>query len=151
MRAVVVAANDDAPADARGAAGLFRQLQVDTVEADGVVGRDHALGLGAEDLIEIDVAERHKGRCGIRGGPGEGGVVVGDEPLAQIGVGGRGGGDAGQAKFVNEAVLQRAIEPLAPPAGLRRVGADVLDAEAGEGAPTCVSRSRSMGPPAVGV
>jgi hypothetical protein len=49
-------------------------------------------------------------------------------------VGGLQPGDAGQAEFVDEAALEGAIEPLAPAARLGRVGADVLDPQAGEGA-----------------
>ena len=97
---------------------LLGQLQVDGVEAHGVVGRDGALILFTQDLLEIDIAERHESGRRIGGWVAELRVVVGHEPLAQIGVGGLERGDAGQAQFIDEPVLQRAIEPLAAAAGL---------------------------------
>jgi hypothetical protein len=75
--AVEVAADEDARAGARRAAGLFRQLQGDTREGDDVVGGDDALVFLTEDLIEIYRAERDEGRGGVSGGAGEGGVESG--------------------------------------------------------------------------
>ena len=40
----------------------------------------------------------------------------------------------GDAQLVDQAILERAIQPLAAPAGLGRVGRNVLDAEPGQGA-----------------
>jgi hypothetical protein len=61
---------------------LLAQLQVDGVEADSVVGRDGALLLFAQNLLEIDIAERHERGGRIGGGVAELRVVVGHEPLA---------------------------------------------------------------------
>ena len=113
-------------------ARLLRQLQADGVEAHGVVGGDDPLIFLAQDLVEIDIAERHEGGRRIGGRVAEPRVVVGHEPLAQIGIGGLERGDAGQAQFIDEPVLQRAIEPLAAAAGLGRVGADMLDPQVRE-------------------
>ena len=127
--AIVVPAHEEAPPGIGRLPGLFADLQADAVEGHGVIGRHRTLFLFAEDLVEIDGAEGHEG---IGRGPREGGVVVGDEALAQVGVGGVDGGDAGEAQFVDEAILQGAVEALAAAAGLGGVGADVLDAEPGE-------------------
>src|SRR5438477_2229765 len=77
--------------------GLLGQLQAHGVEAHGVVGGDGSLILLTQDLIEIDVAERHEGRRRIGRRVAEAGVVVGNEALAKISVGGLERGDAGQA------------------------------------------------------
>ncbi len=53
----------------------------------------------------------------------------------QIAVRPRHGVNPGHPEFVDEAVLQRAVDPLAATAGLRRVAQDVLDAEAVQGPP----------------
>lgn len=107
---VEVAADDDVQAGAGGPAGLLGELQAPAVDNDGVVRGDDTLLFHAQDLIEIDIAEGDEGRGWIGRGPGEGGVVVGDEVFPQIRVGGLRGGEAGQAEFVDEAVLQGAME-----------------------------------------
>src|SRR5438067_3743650 len=80
-----------------GTTGLLGQLQAHGVEAHGVVGGDGSLILLTQDLIEIDVAERHEGRRRIGRRVAEAGVVVGNEALAKIRVGGLERGDVGQA------------------------------------------------------
>ena len=127
-----MAAHEDAPPGTGGLARLFADLQADAVEGHGVVGRDRTLFFFAEDLLESDGAEGHECRGGIGRRPGEGGVVVGDETVAQIGVGGVDRGDAREAQFVDEAILQGAVEAPPAAAGLGGVGADVLDAQTGE-------------------
>src|SRR2546422_11229272 len=74
--AAEMAADQDAEPGARAAAGLFGELQRETVGGHDVVTSDGAFILDAEDLVEIDAAERHKGGGGIGwggGGPRGGG------------------------------------------------------------------------------
>jgi hypothetical protein len=132
-------------------AGLLGQLQGHAIEAHDVIVSDDALLFLADDLLEIDVAEGNEGRRGIGRGAGEGGVVVGDEVLDEVRVGRVHGGDAGVAQFIDQPILEGAIEPLAAAAGLRGVGADVFDAQAGEGAAELGEVSAIHGPPALGV
>src|SRR5260370_32395918 len=49
-------------------------------------------------------------------------------------VGGGHRGDAGEAEFVDEAILQGAVDALTAAAGRGRIAEDVLDAEASQGA-----------------
>jgi len=130
-----MAAHEDAEARTRGPAGLLGQLQVQARDADGVVRGDDARLSLAEELIEIDVPEGHKGRGRLGGRVGEGGVVVGHEARTHIGVRGGGRGDARQAQLIDEPILQGAVEPFASAPGRGGVGADVLDPEAGQGPP----------------
>ena len=67
----------------------------------------------AQDEIQIDGPERHKGRVRVRRRAGELGVLVGDELLAQVGIGGLHRGDARHTDLVDEPALQGAVEPLA--------------------------------------
>lgn len=145
------------PADSHAEAGtgpparLLGQLEGHAVEDHDIVLADGTLLLLTQDRVEIDAVERHEGAGGVGGRVGELGVVVRDELLDEIGVGGRGRGDAGEGQLVDQAALDGAVEALTAAARLRRVGADVLDAEALEGAADRVGCVRSMGPPAVGV
>ena len=86
--AIEVAADGDAEPRAGAAAGLLGELQGDALEDDDIVEADGALFLMAQDEIQIDGAERDEGRVRVRRRAGELGVVVGDEVLAQVGVGG---------------------------------------------------------------
>jgi len=151
MGAIEVPADSHAKARASAAAGLLAELQRHALEDDDIVEANGALFLMAQDEIQVDGAERHEGRVRVRRRAGELGVVVGDEVVAQVGVGGLDGGDAGHAEFVDESALQGAIEPLAAAAALGGVAGDVLDPQARERAPECVGRVRSTLPPAVGV
>ena len=90
-------AYDDAEAGAGGPAGLLGQLERHAVEAHDVVLTDHASLFLAEDLREVDGAERNKSRGGISGRPRERRVVVGDEVVPEVGVGSGEGGEAGEA------------------------------------------------------
>jgi hypothetical protein len=125
---------DDAQAGAGRSAGLFGELEAGAGEGDGVVLADRARFFFAQDLIEVDGAERNERRGRVRRRSREEAVVLGDEVVAQIGVGGVERRDAGAPQLIDETILQRAIEALAAAAGLRRVGADVRDTEPGEGA-----------------
>jgi hypothetical protein len=124
----------DAKPRAAAPAALFVDLQEHAVERDGVVARDDTLFVMAQDLVEIVGADGDEGAGGIGGRAGEGGVVVREEVLVEIAVGGGDGVDARHAQFVDEAVLQRAVGAFTAAAGLGREADDVLDAQAGEGA-----------------
>jgi hypothetical protein len=65
--AIEVPADDDAQADAGGAAGLLGELQPDAAERHGVVLGDAPFVLLTQDLLELD-AKGHEGGDGIGGG-----------------------------------------------------------------------------------
>ena len=129
-----IPAHGDAQAGAGPPARLLRQLQGDLIESHHIVLADGPRVLLAQDAVELDAVQG--GERGRRVGRWvrEFFIVVGDEPLGQVGIGARAGGDPRQGELVNEAALHRAVEPLTAAAGLGRVGADVLDTEVGEGA-----------------
>src|SRR2546427_12200350 len=144
-------AHDNAEARATPPAALLVDLQDDAVEADGVVAGNAPLLFVTEDLIEIDAADGHKRAGGISRRAAKGGVVVGEDALAQILVGGGPRADLGHSELVAEAALQRAVGPLAPAAGLRREPDDVLDAELGQRAADLRELAASGALPEVGV
>ena len=74
-----MAADQDQQPGARSAAGLFGELQRHAVRGHDVVAPDHAFVLDAEDLVEIDAAQRHKGGGGVGRRPAELGVEGGPE------------------------------------------------------------------------
>src|SRR5712691_7020918 len=92
--AVEVTAHERPQTDTGVSPGLLGDLQRRAVRRHDVVAADHALGLHAEDLIEIDAAEGHEGRARVRGRAAELGIEGGQEALAQVAIGGRHGGDA---------------------------------------------------------
>src|SRR3989442_11837179 len=102
MLAAEMAADQDAEPGARAAAGLFGELQRETVGGHDVVTSDGAFILDAEDLVEIDAAERHKGGGGIGWRPAatpvEGRHGAGPHKTHSP----RPGGDAGGAPVVVE-------------------------------------------------
>jgi len=116
--AVDVAAHGDLEAGARPAARLLGHLQGDVVERDHVVLADRARFVLAEDGVEIDAVQGDEGARRIGGQARELVVIVRDEVLRQVGIGGRPRGDARQVQFVDEAALHGAVETLAAPAGL---------------------------------
>ena len=67
-------------------ARLLGQLQWHPLGGDDVVAPHYAFGLDAEDLVEIDAAERDKGRDGIGRRPAELRVEGGQEVVAQVAV-----------------------------------------------------------------
>ena len=144
-------AHDNAEGRAAPPAALLVDLQDHAVEAHGVVAGDDPLLFVTEDLIEIDAADGHKRAGGICRRTAKGGVVVREEALAQILVGGGHRADLGHSELVDEAALQRAVGPLAPAAGLRREPDDVLDAELGQRAADLRELLRSGALPEVGV
>jgi hypothetical protein len=106
---VEMAADKDTQARTSAAAGLLGDLQRHARGGDDVIAANDALVLEAEDLVEVDAAERHEGGSGVGGRPGELGVESGNEPRPQVAVGGGDGRDARDAQFVDETVLQGAV------------------------------------------
>ncbi len=82
--AIEMATEVYAQARAGAAAALFRALQHDAVEPDGVVQRDHAFLLVAEDLLEIGPAQRDKGRGGVGGRAAKFGVEGRQKALVAV-------------------------------------------------------------------
>jgi len=105
VEAIEMAADEDAEAGAGRPTGLLAQLQVEVADRQHVVPPHQAGVFFTEDLREVDVAHGHKGRGGTGRRASKGGVVVGDEDIAQIGVGPLERGEAGQAEFVDEAIV----------------------------------------------
>jgi hypothetical protein len=99
------------------------------------VARDHPLLFVTENPVEIDVAERDERTRRIARRARERGVVLRHELLHEIAVGGLERRDPRHAQLVDQPALQRPIEALAPPARLRRIRRDVLDAQPGERPP----------------
>ena len=101
----------------------------------GVVTADHALFLATKDVIDLaGVCEGDEGAVFERRFGGEASVVVGQVALFDEAVCGLDPGDAGEAEFPDEAVLEGAEGALGSAARLGRVGGDVLDAELVQGA-----------------
>jgi hypothetical protein len=90
--AIEVPADGHAEARAGAPAGLLGELQGDALEDDDIVEADGALFLMAEDQVQIDGPQGDEGRRRVRRRQSELTVVVGDEVLAQVGVGGLDGG-----------------------------------------------------------
>src|SRR5262249_10506390 len=122
---VEVPPDQDPQAGAAPAAALLGNLQDEPIERDGVVPRDDALFFMTQDLIQIVNPDGHEGGRRIRGRPAEPGVVVGDEALPEIAIGRGHGAHAGDAKLVNQAVLQRAVDALTAPSRLWGITDDV--------------------------
>jgi hypothetical protein len=135
VRRVEMPAHDHAEAGAGRPARLLGELESQAREGHDVVEADDALSFLTQDLVEVHVAQWDERRGGVGGRPREGGVVVRNELLAEIRVGGVQGRDVRPAELIDEAILQRAIEALAAPARLGRIGADVLDAQASQRVP----------------
>src|SRR6266851_1941223 len=105
-------ADEDAKAGASAAAGLLGQLEGHAIGGDDIVAAHDAFLLEAEHLLEVDAAERDKG-----GRRAELVVEGGEEALPQVAVGGGHRGDAGEAEFVDEAILPGAVDALTAAAG----------------------------------
>ena len=118
--------------------------------SSGVVGRDDVFILFTQNLLEIGITVPRSGRR--RRGVAEPRVVAWYSTCrADRGVGGLERGDASQAQFIDEPVLQCAIEPLAAAAG-SGAGAPICSIpKCARARPTCVRWVRSIGPPAFGV
>src|SRR2546428_4503376 len=118
MSTVQMAADEHAQAGAGSASGLLVELQTHLPEDHRVVLADGALLLVAEDLIQVDLAQRHESRSSLPWGMGKGLVVTRHEALPQIVIGVLERPDAGQPQLVDQAALHRAVHPLAAPPGL---------------------------------
>jgi len=129
-------ADEDAEAGAGAAARLFGQLEGHAIGGDDIVAAHDAFLLEAEHLLEVDAAERDKGGRRVGGRPAELVVEGGEEALPQVAVGGGHRGDAGEAEFVDEAILQGAVDALTAAAGRGRIAEDVLDAGRAKARPT---------------
>jgi len=127
------------------------QREGEAVRGHHIVAPADAVLLDAENLLEVDEAERDKGGRRVGGRPAELVVEGGEEALPQVAVGGGHRGDAGEAEPVDEAILPGAVDALTAPAGRGRIAENVFDAQAGEGAADLVRRRRSGVPPATGV
>ncbi len=128
-----VAPDRDAQPRAAAPPGLLGDLQGDPREAHDVVATHEPLAVLGQELIEVHrVAQGDEGAGGISGRVGELGVVIGDELIAQVGVGRLERSDSGHAELVHETALESAVQALDPAAGLRRIARDVLDAEASQ-------------------
>src|SRR5215470_5218990 len=156
MCAIEMTSHEDVQPGTGAAARLLGELERDALGRDHVVAADDALVFDAENALEVDAARGDKGRGGIRRRTAELGVERREEVLAQVAIGRGDGGDAGDAPLVDEAILQRAIDPLTAAAGSGRVGENVLDAEPREGPahlrePAAIGRAacrRGVGGPA---
>src|SRR5205814_9779545 len=90
-------------------------------------------GIRTQDLIEVEIADRDKGRAGLFRRHRKARVVGRDKHLAQIAVGVGDGRDAGHCELLGQAVLKRAERPLRAAPRLWRKRWDVLDAELCQG------------------
>jgi len=109
------------------------QLQPAGADAHRIVARHHAPIAAAQHVGQIARRPAPDG-LGESGGPAETAIEVGDK-RRQVRRGRFDGGDAAQAEFTHEAVLQRGPQALDAALGLRRVGGDVADAQLLEHAP----------------
>ena len=123
---VEVLAHQHPEPGATAAAGLRGHLEQLAVETHRVVASHHPLLLATEDRIEINRPERDEGTREVARRARERRIVLGHELLGEIVVGRLAGPDRGHPELVDQAVLQRPIQPFAPPPRLRRVGRDVL-------------------------
>src|SRR5207245_6516245 len=114
--------------------GARRELQHELAKAQGVVlGHDAPVLEAAHRIDGASCGQRAPRSIGIGRSHGEACVVarqVGREERIRL----ADARDAGKAKLRDEAVLERAEEPLHPPLGLRRVREDELDLELAQGA-----------------
>src|SRR5512136_335171 len=103
-------------------ATLLVELHDHLVQHDRVVLGDCPFGLDTQVLVEVTTPQGYECRPRVCGRSGEGRVVAGLELLAQVAVGFLHGADSSDAELVDQAPLNRAVGPLAPPSRLRRVG-----------------------------
>ena len=89
-----------------------RDLQPAPAPQHGVVVAHLARLLDAQDLIEVEIADRDKGRAGLFRRHRKARVVGRHKHLAQIAVGGGDGGDPGDRELLGQPVLKRAERPL---------------------------------------
>ena len=144
-------ADEHAQPGAAAAAALLVDLEDDLIEGDGVIAAHDPLLFVTEDLLQIVRADGDEGTGRIRRRPAKRAVVVGDEALGQVAIGGRHRANARDPQLVDQAALQGAVGALAAPARLGGVPENMLDAEAASARPTRVGLVRSGAAPLVGV
>ena len=86
----------------------------------------------AEDLLEIDPPEAHKGRRGIHRAAAKARVERRQEALPQIPIGRLERANVRGPQLIDEAILQRAVHALAAATRLRGKADDVFNAETGK-------------------
>jgi hypothetical protein len=150
MATVEVAADEYAQAGAATPAPLLVDLQHHAIEHDGVIAGDAARFLVAEDLVQVMPAHRHEGAAGISRGAAEAGVVVGNEALAQIAVGGSEGPDPGDPQLTRRPCRVPLARSLRPRAWGEKLTMCSMPSRA-KARPTWVSFVRSGLVPDVGV
>lgn len=107
--------------------GARQKLHPVRSEGDGVVVGDHPSVLEAEDGVELAVGgPGPEGRCRLSGGLSKPHVIAGEE-ARQRSIRALPVGDAGEAQFGDQAVLEGAEEAFDAPLGLRGGGGDPLD------------------------
>jgi hypothetical protein len=127
MGAVEVTPNQDLQAGTGAPAALLGELQHHAAQPHGVIWADRARLFVTEDRLEVHSPERDKRRDRVSRGPAELRIEGGHELVPQVTVGGRQHPDAGHPQLVDQPVLQRAIDALAPAPRLGGVAQDVLD------------------------
>jgi hypothetical protein len=102
MPPVEGAPHEHLEAGAGAPAGLLGQWQDDAVERDRIVPAHHARLFVTEDLVQIEIADRHPRRFWIPRGVAEGRVVLRHDDVPQIGIRGREGRNARHAQLVDQ-------------------------------------------------
>jgi hypothetical protein len=106
-----------------------QELDLCGPERDRVVVAHGALVFEAEDRLGVEAGGPGPiGSGWVRRRLGEAGVVTREE-VSQEGIGSFAVGDAGQAQFGAQAILERAKEPLDTALGLGAAGGDPVDAQ----------------------
>ena len=133
----------DAGPRIRAPSGIRQDLHVMGPEAHRVVILDGAQVLKAADGGEVEAGgQGPEGRRSFSRGPSEAAIVARD-------VGGEEGvrpgevGDAGEAEFTDQPILEGAADPLDAAFGLGGGGGDPLDAQLGEGTANLGGRGRA--------
>ena len=118
---------DFGPGDADGTrAGL--ELVDSSVIADSVVVGYFAGGLGTQDGAQVEpLGNRSEGWVGVSRFDSEASGVLGDEDPIEVVGGFDRVGDVVVVEFCYQPVLERAVDPFTPAAGLRAVGEDEFD------------------------
>src|SRR5690606_7642099 len=119
--------NRDGTSGVVDAALAGRQLKLDVLERDGVVGGHDAVVLLGEDEVEVESSDGQESALGLGRRDGEAAVEVLDELALEVKVGRVVVANASEAQLLGEAALERAERPLAPSASLRRTSEDLAD------------------------
>jgi len=112
-----------------------RDLDDDVIDLDGIVVGDGCEIAEGEDGVEVESGRFSEEGFRLGWGPGELGVVPGEEVGFDPGVGGFGSGDVVEFHFGDESVLEGFEFSFDPSLGLGGIGGDCGDAEFLEGHP----------------